>query len=138
MCGIAGVIQYESKVPRNIRHKALRILFSELMLKTEPRGRDATGLYQVMANGEWLMTKKAQKVTDWLFQSRVDSQCEDPYVYTDIMDSWIEHPEELAAVIEERTRSEMVGMIGHVAIFYRRQRDEEKGRITLPKEPRRP
>lgn len=44
---------------------------------------------------------------------------------------------ELAAVIEERTRSEMVGMIGHVAIFYRRQRDEEKRRITLPKEPRR-
>ena len=99
MCGIAGVIQYESEVSRELRHKALRILFSELMLKTETRGKDATGLYQVMANGDWLMTKKAQKVTDWLFQSREDSKCEDPYVYTDIMGSWIEHPEELSTVI---------------------------------------
>ncbi len=44
---------------------------------------------------------------------------------------------ELAAVIEDRTRSEMVGMIGHVAIFYRQHKDEEKRSITLPKEPRR-
>ncbi len=99
MCGIVGVIQYESEVPRALRHKALRIIFSELMLKTEPRGRDATGLYQVMASGDWLMTKKAQKVTDWLFQSREESKCEDPIVYTDIMDSWMEHPQELSTVI---------------------------------------
>jgi RNA-binding protein len=44
---------------------------------------------------------------------------------------------ELAAVIEERTHSEMVGMIGHVAIFYRQQKDEDKRSITLPRGPRR-
>lgn len=99
MCGIVGVVQYKSKIPRDIRNKALRILFSELMLKTEVRGKDATGLYQVMSNGDWMMTKKAQKVTEWLFQSREDSQCEDPIVYSDIMDSWGEHPEELSAIV---------------------------------------
>ncbi|MCD6288841.1 MAG: YhbY family RNA-binding protein [Candidatus Hydrogenedentes bacterium] len=43
---------------------------------------------------------------------------------------------ELAAVIEERTHSEMVGMIGHVAIFYREQPDEDKRSIALPTESR--
>jgi hypothetical protein len=99
MCGIVGVIQYESKVPRELRYKALRILFSELMLKNELRGKDATGLYQVMASGDWLMTKKAQRAADWLFLDRQDPKCEDPIVYADIMGSWAEHPEELRAVI---------------------------------------
>ena len=99
MCGIVGVVQYKSEISRDIRNKALRILFSEMMLKTEIRGRDATGLYQVMSNGDWMMTKKAQKVTDWLFQSREGSKCEDPIVYADIMDSWGEHPEELSALV---------------------------------------
>ena len=43
---------------------------------------------------------------------------------------------ELAAIIEERTHSEMAGMIGHVAIFYRQQRDPEKRSIMVPNEPR--
>ncbi|MBW1842198.1 MAG: ribosome assembly RNA-binding protein YhbY [Deltaproteobacteria bacterium] len=40
---------------------------------------------------------------------------------------------EITGVIEKETASEMVGMIGHVAIFYRRQRDPEKRDIHLPK-----
>ena len=44
MCGIVGIIQYKSAVPREIRHRALKILFSETMLKTEIRGKDATGI----------------------------------------------------------------------------------------------
>jgi RNA-binding protein len=39
---------------------------------------------------------------------------------------------ELAGRIEQRTRSELVGMIGNIAIFYRRQPDEDKRTITLP------
>jgi hypothetical protein len=99
MCGIAGVIQYESEVPREMRQRALRILFSETMLKTEPRGRDATGLYQVHADGDWLMTKKGQKVSEWILSTHDDDKNEDPIVYSDIVDSWIEHPMELKAVI---------------------------------------
>lgn len=99
MCGIVGVIQYESKVDRAIRQRALKILFSETMLKTEPRGRDATGLYQVHTDGDWAMTKKGQKVTDWIFQDRSDPKNEDPVVYSDFMDSWLEHPHELTALV---------------------------------------
>ncbi len=38
----------------------------------------------------------------------------------------------LAKEIEEKTRSELVGMIGNVAIFYRQQPDEEKRKIQIP------
>ena len=84
MCGITGIIQYGSEISRDIRHKALRIIFSELMLKTEPRGKDATGLFQVMSDGDWLMTKKAQKVTEWLFEDREQGKGGDPVVYGDL------------------------------------------------------
>ncbi len=99
MCGIVGVIQYESETDRKIRQQALRILFSETMLKTEPRGKDATGVYQVHSDGDWLMTKKGQKVTEWLVASRSDDKNEDPIDYSDIIDSWIDHPKELSAVV---------------------------------------
>ena len=40
---------------------------------------------------------------------------------------------EIAGAIEQETVSELVGMIGHVTIFYREHRDPEKRRITVPK-----
>jgi len=40
---------------------------------------------------------------------------------------------EIADAIEQETASELVGMIGHVAIFYREQQDPEKRRIEVPK-----
>mgnify|MGYP001824023357 FL=1 len=39
---------------------------------------------------------------------------------------------ELIPVLEERTNSECVGAVGHMAIFYRRQPDPEKRGIDLP------
>jgi len=41
--------------------------------------------------------------------------------------------EEIAVAIEKGTASELVGMIGHIAIFYRQQKDPEKRKITVPK-----
>lgn len=38
----------------------------------------------------------------------------------------------LAKEIEEKTRSEMVGMIGNIAIFYREHHDKEKRTIHIP------
>ena len=38
----------------------------------------------------------------------------------------------LGEAIEERSGSEMVGMTGHTAIFFRQQADPEKRRIRLP------
>ena len=43
-----------------------------------------------------------------------------------------EQKEEISAMIERETSSECVGMIGHLAIFYRRQKDPQKRKITLP------
>ena len=40
---------------------------------------------------------------------------------------------EMASVIEKQTASELVGMIGHIAIFYRQQKDPEKRKIQVPK-----
>jgi len=40
--------------------------------------------------------------------------------------------EALAGIIEKQTQSEMVGMIGHMAIFYRQQKDPEKRKILIP------
>ncbi len=46
--------------------------------------------------------------------------------------SFKEQKKTLAQEIEERTRSEMVGGIGHIAILYRQQPDETKRKIELP------
>ena len=37
-----------------------------------------------------------------------------------------------AASLESATRSSLVGMIGHIAIFYRRQKDPGKRKISVP------
>ncbi len=39
----------------------------------------------------------------------------------------------IAVAIEKETASVLVGMIGHMAIFYRQQRDPEKRKIQVPK-----
>jgi RNA-binding protein len=39
---------------------------------------------------------------------------------------------ELTAEIEKQASCELVGTIGHVAIFYRQQRDPQKRKITVP------
>ncbi len=38
----------------------------------------------------------------------------------------------IAAAIAKETASVLVGMIGHMAIFYRRQQDPEKRKIQVP------
>ena len=96
MCGIVGMLQFESEIDRSVRSKALRILFSEAMLKTEPRGDDATGLYQVQANSDWMLAKKGEKVTKWLL---AESGGDDPGVYRDFAETWDQHPFEMTAMV---------------------------------------
>jgi RNA-binding protein len=40
--------------------------------------------------------------------------------------------EEISGMIENSTGAALVGTIGHVAIFYRRQKDPKKQKIHLP------
>ena len=42
------------------------------------------------------------------------------------------HKEEINTAIENETGSKLVGVIGHVAIFYRRQKDSKKRKIVVP------
>ena len=44
----------------------------------------------------------------------------------------------LAQEIEAKTESEMVGLIGNIAIFYRQSPDETKRKIQLPEKPAAP
>jgi len=96
MCGIVGIVQYESEIKREVRQRALKILFSDIMLKTETRGEDATGIYQVHTDGDWVMSKKGVKSSKWLFQ---DGGSDDPVEYSDFMESWLDHPQELTALV---------------------------------------
>ena len=43
-----------------------------------------------------------------------------------------EQKKEIAAAIENKTNSQMAGMIGHVAIFYKQHRDPDKRKVVLP------
>ena len=43
-----------------------------------------------------------------------------------------EQKKEMAATIENKTDSQMAGMIGHIAIFYKQHNDPEKRKIALP------
>ncbi len=43
-----------------------------------------------------------------------------------------ERKKEFIGIIEKKNRCEMVGMIGHTAIFYRRHSDSEKRKISIP------
>ena len=46
--------------------------------------------------------------------------------------SFKEQKKELAAEIEQQTRSELLGIIGNIAIYYRQQPDKDKRKIQLP------
>lgn len=43
-----------------------------------------------------------------------------------------EQKKEIAAAIENKTNSQVAGIIGHIAIFYKQQRDPDKRKIVLP------
>ncbi|MBN2255695.1 MAG: YhbY family RNA-binding protein [Deltaproteobacteria bacterium] len=42
------------------------------------------------------------------------------------------HKEKLSALIEETSQSRCIGTIGHMAIFYKQNRDPEKRKIAIP------
>lgn len=43
-----------------------------------------------------------------------------------------EQKKELVSVIEEKSQCEQVGMIGHIAIFYKQNKDPKKRKIKVP------
>lgn len=96
MCGIVGILQYKSEVPKDVRNRALRILFSDILIRTEERGKDATGIYQVHANHDWMMNKKGIQSSKWAFEEPNER---DSISYSELMDSWGEHASEISALV---------------------------------------
>ncbi len=43
-----------------------------------------------------------------------------------------EQKKELISVIEKKSRCEQVGLIGHIAIFYKKNKDPKKQKISVP------
>jgi RNA-binding protein len=43
-----------------------------------------------------------------------------------------EQKSEITTLLERRTASKIVGVIGHTAILYRQQKDPEKRKVSLP------
>jgi len=50
-----------------------------------------------MENGDWMMAKKAEKVSDWLTKKRSDDT--DPQIYQDFADTWSSYPHELSTLV---------------------------------------
>lgn len=44
-----------------------------------------------------------------------------------------EQKEEISLTLEKKTGSELVGAIGHIYIFFRQHKDQEKRKITVPR-----
>ena len=108
MCGIVGILQYPSKVGRYDRTKALRFLFPAMLRSAEARGSDATGVYQMHADGDWTLIKKGQKASEWIPLNPND---EDPAVFADLVETWDSHPSELKALVGH-CRKATVGSFG--------------------------
>ena len=89
------------------------------------RGR-AHGLKPVVYVGQ-------KGITDALIRSAKEALDRHELIkvkFTDFKDK--NQKKELSAAFETKTDSFMVGMIGHIAIFYRQQDDPEKRKIVLP------
>lgn len=64
--------------------------------------------------------------------SHIDLILEDHELIKIRFNEFKEEKKELASVIAERTKSDLVGMIGNIAILYREHPDKEKRRVLLP------
>jgi RNA-binding protein len=51
---------------------------------------------------------------------------------------WKEEKRELLGELAARTRAELVGVVGHVGILFRQNREPERRKIRVPARPRRP
>jgi len=50
---------------------------------------------------------------------------------------WKEEKREILAELAARTRAELVGVVGHVGILFRQNREPERRKIRVPARPRR-
>lgn len=95
MCGIVGVFPHPKSIQKLGLQKeaietAIRLLTSSLLLYTEERGKDASGLFIGFWNGEWSVLKQPVPTSDFVInvgQSKYTAQKEGAS-YSDVMRGW--------------------------------------------------
>ena len=98
MCGIAAWFRYPSKVDETTVNTVMSIIFPRLMLEIEERGFDASGVYQVHQDGDWMLAKTGRKISEWLTLAAPNEE-NDPILFEDFARSWEEHPSPVGAVV---------------------------------------
>jgi len=91
MCGLVGAIALGKLTKKDelIRQKVMRYVTTELLLRTEDRGKDATGAAILFNNGNYAGIKRGEEASKWFgkFGSGTDKygsllkiwkECEDP------------------------------------------------------------
>jgi len=88
MCGIVVGLTFGqlTKEKEDIRQKLLRYFTTELMIRTEERGKDATGAAILYNDGKYYGAKRGQKATDWLATFGTDEKH-----YGRVLKIWREH-----------------------------------------------
>jgi RNA-binding protein len=86
----------------------------------------AHGLKPVILIGQKGLTDELVKSAEQAFQSHELIKVK----FNDFKEK--EQKNEISRILEEKTRSELVGAVGHIYIFFRQQEDAEKRKVHLP------
>ena len=70
MCGIVGLLSYgqKSKNEENVRQEVMRFLTTELLIQTEERGKDATGVSTLFDDGDFMCQKMGIPASEFVFR----------------------------------------------------------------------
>lgn len=70
MCGIIGLLSYgkKSNTEENTRQEVMRFLTTELLIQTEERGKDATGISTLFNDGDFMCQKMGIPASEFVFR----------------------------------------------------------------------
>lgn len=98
MCGIVGVLAF-GDLPKDkeaVRQEIMQVLSTELMLATEPRGKDATGAVILFKDGNYYGVKRGTKVSSFLAKFGTSKE-----TYGSLLDVW------------KKTKTPVKAFVGH-------------------------
>ena len=72
MCGILTVAKLENKLDSKLHKKVMKFFTIELLLKSQSRGEDGTGLAMCFGNGQVFGIKRSEKATDFARYDKED------------------------------------------------------------------
>lgn len=77
MCGIVSALAFGNLPEKTeaTRQEVMRLFTTELLLATEPRGKDATGAVILFEDGNFFGMKRGEKVSDFLAKFGTNKNC---------------------------------------------------------------